>query len=50
MAVRHSYWLLQLARNNRTGKLHDGNDKDGRSLAEWSVDGTMESRAMLPRQ
>ena len=40
---RAPYWLLQLARDNRTGRLHDGNDKDGRPLAEWSVDGTMES-------
>ena len=43
MVVRQPYWLLQLARDNRTGRLHDGNDKDGRLLAEWSVDGTMES-------
>ena len=40
---RAPYWLLQLARDNRTGRSHDGNDKDGRPLTEWSVDGTMES-------
>jgi hypothetical protein len=28
---RAPYWLLQLARDNRTGRSHDGNDKDGRS-------------------
>ena len=30
-------------RDNRTGRLHDGTDSDGRPMAEWALDAIMES-------
>ena len=40
--MRLPFWGLQLARDNHTGRMHEGTNRDNNQTAEWSIDGTIE--------